>query len=153
MEVSPDIHRIETDSGQRSMARFLLKGEERSVLDDTDLASTPEASILPFMDVTGVNGPGPDVVLASHADVDHCGCNSAIRQAWPRSLFAAHGPDREWVEYTAAMMDGNYLWYREFGFGPDDETATWVEEQLGGDVKPDLVLSDGEIFRRAATVP
>lgn len=147
MEVSPGIHRIETDLGPRSMAQFLLEGEERSMLVDTGLASTPEASILPFLDAAGVDGRGPDVVLISHADVDHCGGNAAIRQAFPGALFAAHGLDRGWIEQTTAMMEGNYLWYREFGFGPDDEAVAWIEEQLGGDVKLDLVLSGGEIFR------
>lgn len=147
MEVSPGIHRIETDLGPRSMAQFFLMGEERSMLVDTGLASTPEASILPFVEATRAGGHGPDVVLVSHADVDHCGGNSVIRKAYPQALFTAHGLDRDWIECTAAMMDGNYLWYREFGFGPDDETVAWIEEQLGGDVKLDLVLAGGEVFR------
>jgi len=129
------------------MAQFYLKGEERSMLVDTGLASTPEASILPFVESTGAHGTGPDVVLVSHADVDHCGGNSTVREAYPQALFAAHGLDRDWIERTAAMMEGNYLWYRKFGFGPDVEAVAWIEEQLGGDVKMDLVLSGGEIFR------
>lgn len=147
MEVSPGIHRIETDLGPRSMAQFLLQGEERSMLVDTGLATTPEASILPFIESVASGGSGPDIVLISHADVDHCGGNSVIRQAYPRAFFAAHGLDREWIERTAAMMEGNYLWYREFGFGPDDATVAWIEQHLGGDVELDIVLSGGEIFR------
>lgn len=129
------------------MAQFFLKGEERSMLVDTGLATTPEESILPFIERMDTDGPGPDIVLVSHADVDHCGGNSRVRQAYPRALFAAHGLDREWIEHTTAMMEGNYLWYRDFGFGPDDATVAWIEEQLGGDVGLDLVLSGGEIFR------
>ena len=37
-ELAPGIHRIESDLGVRSMAQYLLLGEERSVLVDTGLA-------------------------------------------------------------------------------------------------------------------
>lgn len=147
MEVSPGIHLIETDLGPRSMAQFFVLGEDRSMLVDTGLATTPEASILPFVKRVAGEAATPDIVLVSHADVDHCGGNRGIRRACPRALFAGHHLDRDWIERTGAMMEGNYLWYRKFGFGPDDETAAWIEEQLGGDVPLDLVLSGGEVFR------
>jgi glyoxylase-like metal-dependent hydrolase (beta-lactamase superfamily II) len=147
MEVVPGIHRIESDLGPRSMAQFLLRGQERTLLVDTGLATTPETAILPYLGSIGVAEAGPDTVLISHADVDHCGGNAAIRRAFPRALFAGHRLDRAWIERAASMMDGNYLWYREFGFGPDAATVTWIEEQLAGDIDLDLVVCGGETFR------
>ena len=49
-EVAPGIHRIESDIGQRFVAQYLLVGEERTVLVDTGLATTPDDALLPALD-------------------------------------------------------------------------------------------------------
>jgi hypothetical protein len=48
------------------------------------------------------------------------------------------------------MMDGNYLWYRDHGFGPDEDVAAWIREQLGGDSRVDDTVADGETLRLGA---
>jgi glyoxylase-like metal-dependent hydrolase (beta-lactamase superfamily II) len=132
MEVSPGIHRIESDLGPRFMCQFLLIGDERSLLVDTGLADTPDAVIVPYLESIGMTGDGLSLVLISHADVDHCGGNRAFQRRFGGVPFAAHHADRPWIASNAAMMDGNYLWYRDYGFGPDEDVAAWIREQLGG---------------------
>src|SRR4051794_7252666 len=104
-EVAPGIHRIESDLGPRFMAQYLLIGDERTVLVDTGLASTPGAGL---SDAVARLTDGPDLVVISHADVDHCGGDAAIRVRHPSARFAAHAADRAWIESTGAMLDGNY---------------------------------------------
>ena len=76
MEVAPGIHRIEGDLGERYVCQYLLVGEERTLLVDTGLRDMPAEVIAPYVALTEI-----DDVLISHADVDHCGGNRALRAA------------------------------------------------------------------------
>src|SRR5690349_18687389 len=106
-EVATGIHRVESDLGPRFMAQYVLTGTARTVLVDTGLASTPDAVLEPAL---ARLGRAPDVVITSHADVDHCGGNAAIRARFPLARFACHAADRAWIESTSAMLAGNYEW-------------------------------------------
>jgi glyoxylase-like metal-dependent hydrolase (beta-lactamase superfamily II) len=150
MEVSPGIHRIESDLGPRFMCQFLLSGDERSLLVDTGLADTPDAVIVPYLESIGMTGHDLSLVLVSHADVDHCGGNRAFQRRFGDVPFAAHPADHPWIASNAAMMDGNYLWYRDHGFGPEEDVAAWIREQLGGDSRVDDTVADGETLRLGA---
>jgi glyoxylase-like metal-dependent hydrolase (beta-lactamase superfamily II) len=142
-EVAPGIHRIESDLGPRLLAQYVLIGSERTVLLDTGLASTPEPVLVPALAELGLAG-GPDLVVISHADVDHSGGNAAIRARYPRARFACHAADRAWVESAAAMLDGNYLWYHAYGFGPSEADRAFLTTELGGDVPIDDELAGGD---------
>jgi glyoxylase-like metal-dependent hydrolase (beta-lactamase superfamily II) len=132
-EVAPGIHRIESDLGPRFMAQYVLAGSERTVLVDTGLASTPGAAL-----------GEPDLVIVSHADVDHCGGNRALRERCPRARFACHAADRAWIESNAAMLAGNYLWYEPYGFGPAPADRDFIARELGGDAPVDELVGDGD---------
>jgi glyoxylase-like metal-dependent hydrolase (beta-lactamase superfamily II) len=144
-EVAPWIHRIESDLGPRFMAQYLLIGSERSVLLDTGLASTPDAVLVDALARLGV-AEGPDLVIISHADVDHCGGDAALRARHPRARFACHAADRAWIERTEAMLDGNYLWYRAYGFGPSDDDRAFLTAELGAHAPIDEELADGDVL-------
>jgi glyoxylase-like metal-dependent hydrolase (beta-lactamase superfamily II) len=147
MEVAPGVHRIESDLGERFMCQFLLRGDERAMLVDTGLAGTPDAVILPYLETQGLRGDDLALVVVSHADVDHCGGNHAFQERFPGVPFAAHPADRAWIESNAAMLAGNYLWYREHGFGPDQESVDWIARELGGDNRVERDLEPGESLR------
>ena len=49
--------------------------------------------ILPFL-----GGRQPDLVLNTHADVDHFGGNAAMREAAPRACSCAQRLDAAWIE-------------------------------------------------------
>ena len=74
MEVARGIHRVEGDLGERYVCQYLIVGEERTLLVDTGLREMPRTVIAPYLD-----GRRVDDVLISHADVDHCGGNVAMR--------------------------------------------------------------------------
>jgi glyoxylase-like metal-dependent hydrolase (beta-lactamase superfamily II) len=142
-EVATGIHRVESDLGPRFMAQYVLAGSARTLLVDTGLASTPEPVLVPALAELGRE---PDLVITSHADVDHCGGNAAIRARFPRARLACHPADRAWVQSTAAMLAGNYLWYDHYGFGPSAQDRAFLEAELGGDTPVDDDLVDGDVL-------
>jgi glyoxylase-like metal-dependent hydrolase (beta-lactamase superfamily II) len=144
-EVAPGIQRIESDLGPRFMAQYLLVGTERTLLVDTGMAGTPDGVLRPVLEDAGVE---PDVILVSHADVDHCGGNRRMRELYPRALLACPELDRRWIESNAAMMAENYLWHEPYGLPePDEAGRREMLEQLGGDAPVDLGLGGGETIR------
>jgi glyoxylase-like metal-dependent hydrolase (beta-lactamase superfamily II) len=147
-QVAPGIHRIESDLGARFLAQYVLVGKERTILVDTGLASTPAEVLLPAFEQIGTE---PDLIVISHADLDHCGGNRQMRERYPRALFACHELDRRWIESNAAMLAENYLWHEAYGLdGPDDEGRRAMLAQLGGDSPIDLGMRGGETIRLEA---
>jgi glyoxylase-like metal-dependent hydrolase (beta-lactamase superfamily II) len=142
MEVARGIHRIEGDLGERYVCQYLLTGEERTLLVDTGLREMPRTVIAPYLD-----GRRVDDVLISHADVDHCGGNVAMRELAPGARFLCGESDRAWIESNAAMLAGNYRWYEAYGFGPSAEDVAFLEHELGGDAPIDVGLEGGETLR------
>jgi glyoxylase-like metal-dependent hydrolase (beta-lactamase superfamily II) len=141
MEVAPGIHRIESVLGPRPFSQYLLR-DERSLLFDTGVKETPGDVILPFL-----GGLQPDLVLNSHADVDHYGGNAAIRQAAPRALFLAHALDVRWIESTEAIMRERYGWYAEHGLDYEPDVVAWLRGAIGPDTPVDVHLCAGERIR------
>jgi glyoxylase-like metal-dependent hydrolase (beta-lactamase superfamily II) len=144
MEVAPGIHRIEGDLGERYVCQYLLVGEERTLLVDTGLRDMPEQVIAPYLAGLGRSLADVDDVLISHADVDHCGGNRALRAAAPDARLLCGTPDRPWIESNAAMLADNYRWYEAYGFGPTPEDVAFLERELGGDAPVDVGLQGGE---------
>ena len=125
------------------MAQYVLIGTARTVLIDTGLGSTPEAVLFAALAELGRE---PDIVFISHADVDHSGGNAAVRARFPSAGIVCHRADRAWIESTAAMLAGNYLWYGHYGFGPGAQDRAFLEAELGGDTQVDDELSDGDVL-------
>lgn len=147
METAPGIHRIESDLGARFMCQYVLAGDDRTLLVDTGLAGTPESVIGPYLEGIGSSLEQIDYVIVTHADVDHCGGNRAIRERHPGATFACHELDRRWIESNRAMLAENYCWYEQYGFGIPDEAKEWILRELGGDSPVDLGLRGGETIR------
>ncbi len=147
MEVAPGIHRIEGDLGDRYVCQYLLVGEERTLLVDTGLRDMPETVIAPYLARVHRSPADLDDVLISHADVDHCGGDRALRAAAPRARLLCGEADRAWIESNAAMLAGNYRWYEPYGFGPAPEDIVFLERELGGDAPVDVGLTGGETLR------
>ena len=141
MEIAPGIHRIESVLGPRPFSQYLLR-DERSLLFDTGVKETPAAVILPFLD-----GLQPDLVLNSHADVDHYGGNAAVREAAPRAIFLAHELDVPWIENTELILRERYGWYAPYGLDYDPDVVVWLRDALGPDTPVDVHLRGGERIR------
>lgn len=147
MEILPGIHRIESNLDDRFMCQYLLKGEDRTVLVDTGLAETPQEVILPYLKEINLSVEDVDEVFISHADVDHCGGNRALKEMNPRLRFSCGEQDRYLIEDNHIMLAELYSWSEPYGFGPDDETKTWILAGLGGSTPVDSGLVGGETLR------
>ena len=147
MEVAPGIHRIEGDLGERYVCQYLLVGDERTLLVDTGLRDMPEEVIAPYLATLGRSLTDLDDVLISHADVDHCGGNRALREAAPDARLLCGEADRAWIECNGLMLAGNYLWYEPYGFGPSPDDVAFLTRELGGDAPVDVGLTGGETLR------
>jgi glyoxylase-like metal-dependent hydrolase (beta-lactamase superfamily II) len=150
MEVAHGIHRIEGDLGERYVCQYLLVGDERTLLVDTGLRDMPEQVIAPYASRVGRPLQDLDDVFISHADVDHCGGNRALRAAAPRARLLCGEADRPWIESNATMLAANYRWYEPYGFGPSAEDIEFLERELGGDAPIDVGLRGGETIRLGA---
>jgi glyoxylase-like metal-dependent hydrolase (beta-lactamase superfamily II) len=144
MEIAPGIHRIEGDLGERYVCQYLLVGEERTLLVDTGLRDMPKTVIAPYL--ATLDRELTDVVV-SHADVDHCGGNRALRAIAPQARFHCGEADRAWIESNATMLADNYRWYEAYGFGPPADVVAFIERELGGDAPIDVGLRGGETLR------
>ena len=147
MEIAPGIHRIEGDLGERYVCQYLLVGEDRTLLVDTGLRDMPSTVIEPYLATLGRQLTDLDDVVISHADVDHCGGNRALRAAAPRARFHCGEADRAWIESNATMLAANYRWYEAYGFGPAADDVAFLERELGGDAPIDVGLRGGETLR------
>jgi glyoxylase-like metal-dependent hydrolase (beta-lactamase superfamily II) len=146
MEVAPGIHRIESVLGPRPFSQYLLR-DERSLLVDTGVKETPAEVILPFLD-----GHAPDLVLNSHADVDHYGGNAAIKDAAPDALFLAHALDVPWIESAERIMRERYGWYAEHDLAYEPDVFQWLRDAIGPDTPIDIHLRGGERIRLGPTL-
>jgi glyoxylase-like metal-dependent hydrolase (beta-lactamase superfamily II) len=147
MEILPGIHRIESDLGARFMCQYILVGEDRTVLVDTGIAGTPEEVIIPYLEEIGLSLEDIDEVIISHADVDHCGGNRALKERHPSLWFSCGEPDRAYIETKKVMLAEIYRWSEPYGFGPDEDSLDWIRRELGGDSPIDAGLRGGETMR------
>jgi glyoxylase-like metal-dependent hydrolase (beta-lactamase superfamily II) len=147
-EVAPGIYRIESILGPRPFAQYLLR-DERSLLVDTGITSTPDEVILPAFRELGLDPANLDFVLNTHADVDHFGGNAAIRAAAPHAIFCAHIADCDWIGDRERILSERYGWYAAHGADADydADTKAWLWNAMGPDVPVDLHLIGGEVFR------
>ncbi|MGH3108023.1 MAG: MBL fold metallo-hydrolase, partial [Rubrobacter sp.] len=103
--------------------------------------------IVPYLEEIGLGVEDVDEVIISHADVDHCGGNRALKEMNPSLRFSCGEADRAWVESTGRIIAEIYLWSEPYGFGPDEESRDWIRTELGGDSPVDVGLRGGETLR------
>ena len=148
IEIVPGIYRLESVLGPRPFAQYLLR-DQRSMLVDTGIISTPEDVLLPAFRALQFDPADLDFVLITHADVDHFGGNAAVREAAPRAILCAHAEDVPLIADGERILRERYGWYAAHGAAADYDEASkaWLRDVVGPDVPVDLHLMGGEWFR------
>ncbi len=142
IEILPGIHRIAQPLGERWLYQYAIAGE-RPLLLDTGLASSPDAVIAPALIEAGLPLTDLDTVLITHADVDHCGGNAAMKRLAPGARFVAHAADRPLIESRGRLLADRYGWYDAHDLAYPPETLAWMGDNLGPDTPLDRTIDDG----------
>jgi glyoxylase-like metal-dependent hydrolase (beta-lactamase superfamily II) len=147
MEVVEGIHRIEAPLGDRRFCAFLIAGDHGTVLVDTGVATTPQETLLPYLDAAGL---APDSVVISHADFDHHGGNGPLAAAFPQARFACHPADRAQIEDPELLISERYNEFdARYGVASDPAFDSLVRE-ASTSVPIDVELRGGERLRIGA---
>ena len=140
MEVYKNAYQIQSTYHGRNLFQYLLLGS-KIVLVDTGIAETPGKTIFPFLDQLKVKPEQIDLVVTTHADLDHQGGNDAIKSASPNTWLCCGVADKALVEdpKTLYALRYNYL-AEDHGLGSDPAPSP----NAGKARKIDLGFSGGE---------
>jgi glyoxylase-like metal-dependent hydrolase (beta-lactamase superfamily II) len=143
MELYPGAFQIPSLFGDRNLFQYLLVGDS-TVLFDTGIASTPSATIFPFLSKLGLEPERITFAINSHADCDHVGGNYAVKRASPRTLLACGAADQEMIEDPQVLWDLHYNYLQaDYGVGIPPTPSP----DAGLPQKIDLCFSGGEQIR------
>ncbi len=120
MELYPGAFQIQSDFGGRNLFQYLLAGQ-RLVLLDSGISTTPETTILPFMERQGIDPAALSLLITTHPDMDHQGGNAVMRRAAPSALLACGEEDRTLVSDPQQLYSLRYNYLRSHhGVGFDE---------------------------------
>ncbi len=145
MEILPGIHRLEGSFGGRYLFQHVLVGEERILLVDTGIESTPDELIFPYIERIGRARGDVSYVVCTHPDTDHFGGNASVRGAAPACRILGHELDLRWLENPDAMVAERYDGFRaDHDVHDSDETLHELRSHCGEPVPVDIALRGGE---------
>ncbi len=123
---------------------YLLKGD-RVALIDTGTADSPGQFILPALAEIGMSLSDIDVILNTHAHLDHVGGNLGVREA-SKAKIHIHSADLPLAQSTEAQVEFMTAPLRGLGL-PEAEIqqrAGFVRKMAGEAAGADVILSDGD---------
>lgn len=141
------IHRIDTDFYGRTNSLYLLEGHGKTVLIDTGVGSTPGEYLAPYLSEHAPKA-SIDIVLNTHADLDHVGGNKAVGEMFPNSVQMCHELDQEWIDDFDRMIDERYDEYAVLGMAETPETKDFLRSIVGAKAT-DAALKGGESLELA----
>lgn len=140
MEIYKNAYQIQSLYGGRNLFQYLLTGE-RLILIDSGIGSTPEATILPYLERIGHDSRQLSMVITTHPDMDHQGGNSELRRHAPAALFTCGEADRELVEDPGALYAKRYNYMRaNHGLGFEEKPPV----DAGSHCRVDIGFRGGE---------
>lgn len=145
-EVAPGVHRIPFAIGPKPMAMYILAGD-RLTLIDTGIPDTPATVYLPAIAALGRQPEEVGLVVITHADADHIGGNSAVRQLFPNAQFLCHALDQRWASDPAVITAERYDGFRRFGLRYDQAVFDFLAGWMGPAVPMDILVQGGERLR------
>jgi glyoxylase-like metal-dependent hydrolase (beta-lactamase superfamily II) len=126
------------------LSLYFIRSGDRWTVIDTGIATTPEESIVPFLDEHASGVDALDLVLLTHGHVDHIGGNGSVKALAPHVRFALHERDLGWAE----NVDRHYLQLYAAGepaaWTPDAEFEAAIRTACGEPVAIDVILAGGE---------
>lgn len=118
---------------------FLLG--DRFVLVDSGSSVTPEEEILPYLEAVGLSPKDLELVVHTHAHLDHFGGDAALRRQNPDIKFAMSRADVGWAENHLKHWNQMYLAYAG-EWDPSEEYKAEILSYSGPNCCIDEVLAD-----------
>ena len=147
MEIAAGIHRLEPYIGNKLVAHHLIIGDHSLLID----AGTPDLAreaLLPWLEEMLGDPARLDMLLVTHADVDHYGGLEVIRQACPHTTILGPTLDRHWIESPDTIFAERYdAYHKDYGLTYAPEVTQMLHAWHGTPVPLDVTLSGGEDIR------
>jgi glyoxylase-like metal-dependent hydrolase (beta-lactamase superfamily II) len=142
MELYEGAHQIGSLFGGRHLFQYYFAGE-RTVLVDSGVATTPEATIFPYIERLGKDPSKLNWLITTHPDADHQGGNAAVKSLARQIIVACGEADRNLVQDPACLYAERYNYLRhDHGLGFEEEPIPAAGHKCG----VDLGLRGGEII-------
>ena len=118
------------------------------VLDDGDSVTVFDAgipnSVVQWIDNGNITKPVNRLII-SHADVDHFGDTSNLRERYPDMEILCHPLDQHWIENHQAIVQERYGFsHQKYGIGYPSEVLDAFASLCGGEIQVTQTIADGD---------
>ncbi|MHB8993259.1 MAG: MBL fold metallo-hydrolase, partial [Chloroflexota bacterium] len=151
--VNAAIHRITTPYDKTgTVFLYLVKGN-RIALVDTGVSDSPQEVLEPALAEIGLDLSDVDVILNTHAHLDHSGGNLAAKRASNASIHV-HAADLPMAQSTETQAESHTAPLKALEFPAEaiQERADYVVRNAGPAAGADVLLTDGEVVDLGAGV-
>ena len=146
MEIFPGVHQIRSWIADRHLFQYVFAGDN-TVLLDTGFSTTPDDVILPALAEIGLRTKDLKLAINTHADADHHGGNSVLKQRCENVLLACGELDQQVIEDPDRLFAARYnQWLDEHAVGlrNNAEAEAWVRVMTGAAQRIDISFRGGE---------
>lgn len=139
----------------KPLNQYILMSEDLWVWIDAGISTTPDQWIFPELKERGMVPPTRNLLIITHADVDHFGGTSALKRAIPSLMTMAHEADRALISDIHVAMDRRYDIFGAEGMTLPKSRVEELRQRAGDPVHVDigitsevsLQLGDGEVWK------
>lgn len=151
-EVAPGLHAIKSlYAANKPLWLYLLDGDY-ALWVDVGINVTPKETAIPYLSQNAPAAWGKSqMVIITHADVDHFGGLRGLKGRRPDAVVMAHAADRRWIESAPAVLDERYRMHRADGIDLPAARQDSLNERGGGGGKVDIALNGEETIYTGRT--
>jgi glyoxylase-like metal-dependent hydrolase (beta-lactamase superfamily II) len=149
MEIFRHVYQIGSSIADRNLFQYVFVGDN-IVLLDTGASNTPHETIFPFLKKIGVDASRLTMAINTHADADHHGGNSSLKQVAVHMQLACGEQDRLMIESPDRLFASRYnQWIPDHGvgLGRNLEASAFVRQMVGPPQRIDQTFTGGEYIR------
>jgi glyoxylase-like metal-dependent hydrolase (beta-lactamase superfamily II) len=142
-EVADGIYAVDAPFWGFPLALYFIRAGSTWTVVDTGIATTPQESIVPFLQEHAGGLDALEMALLTHGHVDHIGGNGALKALAPQVRFALHELDLGWAENVTRHFQQLYAVGEPEAWTPDAAFEEAVRGALGEPAAIDVILADG----------
>ncbi len=146
VQIHPAVYRIETPFGDGgTVFLYLLKGDSLALVD-TGASDSPRRVLQPALAEIGIALSDVDLILNTHAHLDHAGGNTATRQISNATIYV-HAADLGMARSTEAQVEFMTAPLRALEFPETmvQARSEYIRRMAGEGAGADVILQGGEI--------